>query len=78
MTTSSIMEYVHGIPITGVRNKLGRWRAAVRPTTQHIIDNAYSFLFAGCVDTAAFIHSDFTGFITTGVAFLFIEWRSHG
>jgi hypothetical protein len=77
---SSIQEYVHGVPITigSAKRRLGAWRAAVRPTAQHLIDNAYSLLAAGCVDTAAFVHSDFSGFIVTGLGFLFIEWRSRG
>jgi hypothetical protein len=80
MAINSIQEYVHGVPITmaPVRRRLGAWRAAVRPSVQHVIDNAYTIAAVGTADAAGFVHSTFCGLITMTVGFLFIEWRSRG
>jgi hypothetical protein len=48
---------------------------SARPVWNHLIDHAYSIIGLGCIATAAFIHSTFTGFIVLGVMFLVFEWK---
>jgi len=77
---TSIMDYVHGVPITAapIKRRIKDWRSAVRPSVQHVIDNAYTIAAVGTADAAGFVHSTFSGLIVMTVGFLFIEWRSRG
>lgn len=50
-------------------------RERAKPAAKHMRDHAYSIAGIGFIDSAAFVHSLFTGLLVTGISFLVFEWK---
>ncbi len=50
-------------------------RARSSPISRHLADHAYTIAGFGCISAASFVHSVFTGLLTTGILLLVFEFK---
>ena len=60
------------IPTIPRRRRIVVAREFVQNNAAHF--NFYNWTAAGFVDAAAFVHSNFTGLVVTGISILVVQW----
>ena len=54
---------------------LSMLRGRAMPVVQHVREHFYSIAGIAFIDSASFVHSEFTGLLVTGISFLVFEWK---
>jgi len=70
-------EWIHDNPFAQKARKrlVEVVRTRSSPIRRHLADHLYTIAGFGCLSAASFVHSVFTGLITTGILLLVFEFK---